>query len=599
MCLALAGGCAAQTDAADKGTSVSNDIAAAAVLAEPGDGSYTADIRLSAGEADIRGTGAALSDGELRITQSGCYRLAGELDGCVTVDCSGEVELVLCGLRIRGGGWAIYAKSCKALTLTLTEDFGQSYLSQTSTAEENGVCLESKAPLTIRGSGLLTLQAAGVGLRGAGAVRLEGGALTVNAGGAGIKAKSGGSIAVSGGSLTVRSGDDALKAPYVAISGGTVSLEAEGRGVDAGEFALTDGTLSVSSGSDGIRTETLVSVSGGSAAIEAGRDGIQSEGDVEIGGGTLSVLCAGGGGNALQCFDSGGVGGPGWGSSSGEEYYVLPDYSCKAVKADGGIRLLGGALDLSSADDAVHAAGAIEIADVYLTICSSDDAVHSDTDLTIDSGTILISDCFEGLEAGTITINGGDIDIYSVNDGINASSKTDSGGFGWGSSAVFTMNGGEVDIFVTGSSSNMGDGVDSNGAIYINGGRITAGTDGSTMENGIDSGSSFVVTGGILAASGNAGMQESASTYSTQCAAVLELMSGVQAGTECVVTDEDGNVVMTYTPYRWCTCIVLSHPDFQIGRTYTLTAGSQTKTFTFTSVSYSERGFGGFGGPSF
>ena len=145
----------------------------------------------------------------------------------------------------------------------------------------------------------------------------------------------------------------------------------------------------------------------------------------------------------------------------------------------------------------------------------------------------------------------------------------------------------------------MGDGVDSNGAIYINGGRITAGTDGSTMENGIDSGSSFVVTGGILAASGNAGMQESASTYSTQCAAVLELMSGVQAGTECVVTDEDGNVVMTYTPYRWCTCIVLSHPDFQIGRTYTLTAGSQTKTFTFTSVSYSERGFGGFGGPSF
>ena len=32
MCLALAGGCAAQTDAADKSASVSNDIAAAAVL---------------------------------------------------------------------------------------------------------------------------------------------------------------------------------------------------------------------------------------------------------------------------------------------------------------------------------------------------------------------------------------------------------------------------------------------------------------------------------------------------------------------------------------------------------------------------------------
>lgn len=580
--LALLVGCAAEVGTAENAATDGGD--------------YTAAITLADGKTSIHGTGAALSGDTLLISRSGRYRLAGTLDGNVTIDCSGEVELVLCGLTVRGEGWALYAKGCDALTLTLAE--GGNTLSQSATAEENGVCLESKAPLTIRGDGALTLDAAGIGLRGKADICLTSGTVTVNAADVGVKAKSEGSLNISGGSLTVSAGDDALNAPLVTLSGGAASLAATGRGIDAGELTLSGGTLAVTSGDDGARADTLLTVSGGNVTVEAGCDGLQSQGDMVISGGVLAIHCNEGGGNAIRRFDSGGMGGPGWGSSETTEYYVMPEESCKALKADGGISISGGTLALDSADDTIHAAGLVEISGASIEICTSDDAIHSDTDLIIHSGTILINDCFEGLEAANITINGGDIDIYSVNDGINASSGSGEG-FGWGDTAVFTMNGGEVDIYVTGASSNMGDGIDSNGAIYINGGRITAGTDGGTMENGIDSASSFVVTGGILAASGNSGMQESASTYSTQCAAVLRLSSGVDAGTECTVTDEIGNVIMTYTPYRWCSCIVLSHPDFQIGSTYTLTAGDEVKSFTFSSVSYTERGFGGMGGPSF
>lgn len=589
MSLALLAGCAAESDTI-------------AVIDPTDTSSYEAvaegevvSIVLSGDRAQIGGKGAALQGGELLISKAGVYSLSGALNGCVTIDCAGDVELILNGVAVSGGIWALYARDCASLTLTLP-DGAENTLRQSAPADENGVALESKSAVTVRGGGTLSLEAAGAGLRCADALTLTGGTVNVNAADLGVKAKGDGIVTLSGGALNVNAGTDALKGETIALCGGTAALTAGERGVDAVDFTLSSGALAITSGGDGVRTDSLLTISGGTVAIDSGCDGLQSDGDVVISGGALDILCADGGGNAIRRVDSGGVGGPGFGfGSASTETYELPEESCKAIKADGAITVSGGTISLNSADDSIHAAGLIEISDCALDICSSDDAIHSDTDLIIQSGTIVISDCFEGIEAGTITINGGDIDIYSVNDGINASSGSD-GGFGFGNSAVFTMNGGEVDIFVTGTTSNLGDGIDSNGAIYINGGRITASTDGSTMENGIDSGGSFVVTGGILAASGNSGMQESASTSSTQCAAVLTLSGGIAAGTECVITDAQGNIVMTYTPYRWASCLVVSHPDFTIGKTYTLTAGSTTKSFTFSSVSYSERGFG-FGGP--
>ena len=65
-----------------------------------------------------------------------------------------------------------------------------------------------------------------------------------------------------------------------------------------------------------------------------------------------------------------------------------------------------------------------------LTIDAGDDAVHSDDELYIESGTVLINSCYEGFEAVTIDITGGDITMYPTDDGINANGGSSTMGFG-------------------------------------------------------------------------------------------------------------------------------------------------------------------------
>lgn len=585
---ALLTGCAAEPEpVVEDSPVIQNDVAAAAVSAElPSSEQYTADIRLADGAANITGRGAAVKDGVLRITEAGIYRLAGEWDGGVVVDCAGDAELVLCGLRLRGEGFALYAKSCDSLTLTTDAAFGQNYFSETYTEADGGIALECDAPLTLRGDGWLTLQSAGNGLKVKDDFGLESGNLTVNAAGFGIKADT---VALAGGSTTVDADGDALKGDAILLSSGSFDLTAGDEGMDAASVTVAGGELTLNTQGNAVKADTLC-FSGGTGNIYSAQDALQTTVDLTIAGGDWTIKTANGAGMAYYHIDTGGFG-PGFGGGSSTTY-SLPEYSCKALKSDASIHLTGGKIVLDSEDDAVHGATDVVIDGAELYVRSNDDGIHCDKNLTVESGYILISSCFEGLEAEIITYNGGYADIYSANDGINTSSST--GGFGWSDSA-FYMNGGECHVYVFGSS-NIGDGVDSNGAIVISGGYITSSTSGYTQENGMDSGSSFVVNGGIVASGGNSGMQESASSYSTQCTAVLSLSSVVSAGTDCVVTDENGTVILTFTPYRDANSLVFSHPDFQIGKTYTVTAGSYTQDFTFESTSYSNRSGHGFGG---
>lgn len=573
-----------------------------ALAAAPGAESYAADIRLENGSAAITGTGAALADGVLSITEPGRYRLEGSLTGRIEVRSSGAVELVLCGLNVQGESVALYAKSGESLTVTLASDFGQSSLSQTADNEDAAVIL-SNIPLTVNGSGSLLLQGASGGVIAKGSLTVAGGSIGVLCGGNGLQAKDSrsdsGSILLSGGNLTVQAGGDALKAASIEIAGGLVSLSARDEGADAEALVLSGGQLSLTSQGNGAKANTIT-VSGGSLTLNAALDGLHALEMLQISGGELSLTCGGGGGDAINTVDSGSgmmMGGPGRGRGASAEATtttttaVTADVSAKALKSDGDISVTGGCITVSSADDSIHAAGSVTIDDGQITLISNDDGIHADEAIVINGGTILVEDCFEGIEASNITLNGGDTDIFSVNDGLNtASGEMGFPPFGGGSSSLFEMNGGTLDIVITGSMMNLGDGVDANGSFIMNGGHLTASTVGGTMENGLDSGSNFVVNGGIIAASGNAGMQESAAATSTQCTAVLSLNGYVYGGTECTVTDSEGKVLLTYTPANACTCIIVSHPDFEIGGSYTLTAGSLSQSFSFTSVSYSSSG---------
>lgn len=101
------------------------------------------------------------------------------------------------------------------------------------------------------------------------------------------------------------------------------------------------------------------------------------------------------------------------------------------------------------------------------------------------TGILNITGGFEGLDDELhLTINSGNINIYSQNDGINVNEDNVS---------VFTMNGGTLHIFA--GLGAEGDGIDSNGYIVINGGMIAGGTP-SGADDLLDSDCGNEVNGG-------------------------------------------------------------------------------------------------------
>ena len=94
--------------------------------------------------------------------------------------------------------------------------------------------------------------------------------------------------------------------------------------------------------------------------------------------------------------------------------------------------ITGGNITITAPQDGIHVNDSFRFKGASLTINAGDDAVHSDDELYVESGTILITSCYEGLEAITIDIAGGDITIYPSDDGINANGSGSAIGFSEG-----------------------------------------------------------------------------------------------------------------------------------------------------------------------
>ena len=112
----------------------------------------------------------------------------------------------------------------------------------------------------------------------------------------------------------------------------------------------------------------------------------------------------------------------------------------------------------------------------------------------IGDGVLNIKAENEGLDSELhLTLNGGNINIISGNDGINTNEDNIS---------VTTINGGTVNILCDGSTGE-GDGIDSNGWLVINGGTVIAQACATSGDAGIDSDMGIYINGGSVVASGN------------------------------------------------------------------------------------------------
>ena len=155
------------------------------------------------------------------------------------------------------------------------------------------------------------------------------------------------------------------------------------------------------------------------------------------------------------------------------------------IKANDTLHITGGTYNITAVGDAFNVNDELNITGTTMTIDAKEDGIHASGDLVIDSGTYNVKNSTEGLEGKSITINSGDISIYSTDDGVNAANKN-----AQQSEIFFTMNGGNLTVEVGQGDT---DPIDSNGNITVTGGTIKM-----TGQTGFDFDGTATYTGGDI-----------------------------------------------------------------------------------------------------
>ncbi|GHU64334.1 hypothetical protein FACS1894123_08820 [Bacteroidia bacterium] len=395
----------------------------------------------------------------------------------------------------------------------------------------------SKRSITVRGGDITVTSAASDGLHAEVGFLQSGGSLNITASGDGIDAGAGtavingdniniisvaedvkgikgdAGVSVNAGSITMKMAGAQSKGisskADVAISGGNITLEtsgatvleAIGSGYDPSYCTAikADGTITVSSGT--ITINSLKTANGGK--------GLSADGDITITGGNINITTAGDG--AVYTNETG----------------AKDSYSAACIKSDANISLLGGTITCNSSGtagkgisaDGTMTIGAPGASDNALVITASTTGakflvsgatsgggrpggggndnsdyanpkvIKSEGNMTVNSGTLRLNgttDGGEGLESkSTLTINGGNIEVRTVDDCINAATH-------------IQINGGSIYCKATGN-----DAIDSNGTITITGGSIIA----QGAEEGLDcDNNTFIINGGTVIGVGTQSM---------------------------------------------------------------------------------------------
>ena len=410
------------------------------------------------------------------------------------------------------------------------------------------------------------------------------------------------------GSLTVTSlaGHGVVSKDELTIAGGNVIVTSASHGLSGKDnICITASTLNIASGKDGIHGDHqedaslgFVYIKDGTLTLDAQGDAISASSILQIDGGVFVITTGGGSENGKDHTSDGWGGMPGGnmpggrpGGRAASQDGTEDSTSIKGLKATASVFVNDGTFTMDCADDAIHANGNVTIAGGSFTIETGDDGFHADETLTICGGTIVIAESYEGLEGLDILVSGGNISITSSDDGINAAGGQDESGFGGNrgdgfgggfggmmgggaSNGSITISGGEIFIFAG------GDGIDANGSVLISGGEVTihGPTTGDTSV--LDFDTSGTITGGTFIGTGARTMAQTFSASQNQGVISVSVGNNVAAGTQILLTDSAGNVVLDVTPNQNFAIVILSCPNIQKGETYTITVGTASGSFT-------------------
>ena len=426
----------------------------------------------------------------------------------------------------------------------------------------------------------------------------------------------------------------AAKKVWLTLADGTQNkLATSGSFVEDDEFSIDGavwcksdltingtGALEVSSAEGhGIVCKDELALVSGDVEVEAARHAVQAQDAACVVAGTWSLTA---GTDGIHCGDD----------DDAEKGSVL---------------IVGGTVSIDAASDGVDAANVLEVDGGEVTVSAGDDGLHSERALQVDGGTVTVTKSYEGLEGSTVTVNGGVIDVTSSDDGVNAAgdptgdssaeatgvgvsgpeaageqpeaaanggqaptedgqapegadaqaptgaggqAPADAGGaVDYDSTARVTINGGELTIQAG------GDGVDSNGDLTVTGGETYVFGPVSDGDGSLDFAGTGTITGGVVMCAGSSGMAQNFGDASTQ-GSMLVSASG-QAGDAIQLADEDGNVVASCEARTSYSCVLVSAPGIESGKSYTLTCGGTSSEITLDGLIYSDVDRAQAGGP--
>ena len=174
------------------------------------------------------------------------------------------------------------------------------------------------------------------------------------------------------------------------------------------DTALSDGT----DGAIFAHDDLTINGSGSLTVTAQYSHGISANDDLVITGGTITISAAD---DAIHVNDSIRIKDAAITVTAGDDGLLTTN-----EVENGYLYIESGTLDITASGDGIHTTGDVTVAGGETNISAGDDGIHSDASVFVQSGTILISDCYEGIEALIIDVSGGDVSINCEDDGFNA-----------------------------------------------------------------------------------------------------------------------------------------------------------------------------------
>ena len=274
--------------------------------------------RDASGDYDAEDAVSLSPEDELTVTEAGVYILSGSYENKMVVIDAGEedkVQLVLNNASITNeNGPAIYVRSADKVFITAAEGTVNTISDGTDyTRTEGETALDaavfSKDDLTVNGAGTLTINGNykhAVVSKDDLVVTAKN--LTVNAVKSGLNGKE--SVTLAEAAVSITAGSDGIRSDeIVTVSGNSVEIDAS-EGIEGTYILLSGGEITIRATDDGVNASqkssvytATVEITGGTITVTMGAgdtDGIDSNGNLIITGGTVNVTA----GSAFDCDGS-------------------------------------------------------------------------------------------------------------------------------------------------------------------------------------------------------------------------------------------------------------------------------------------------------